>query len=63
LEHREGPPTEVKTDELSPLTPDDEGTDETEEDDDSDMAVAERFKHFTFVVASRALQAQPHWCR
>jgi hypothetical protein len=64
LEHREGPPTEVvevEGDEDSPLTPDDEETDETEENGDSDSSVAERFNHFTFVVASRALQAQPHW--
>lgn len=62
--HREGPPsevTEVEGDVESPLTPDDEDTDETEENGDTDTAVEERFKHFTFVVASRSLQAQPHW--
>lgn len=64
LEHREGPPseiTEVEGDEASPLTPADEDTDETEENGDTDSAVAEQFKHFTFVVASRALQVQPQW--
>ena len=64
LEHRDGPPseiTEVEGDEESPLTPDDEDTDETEENVDAEVAVAERFKHFTFVVASRALQGQPQW--
>lgn len=64
LEHPEGPPseaTEVESDEISPLTPDDEDTDETEDNGDSEPAVAERFKNFTFVVASRALQAQPQW--
>ncbi len=64
LEHREGPPseiTEVEGDEASPITPADEDTDEPEENGDTDSAVAERFKHFTFVVASRALQAQPQW--
>lgn len=64
LEHREGPPleaSEVEEDVDSLFTPDDEESDETEDNGDSESAVAERFKHFTFVVASRALQAQPHW--
>ncbi|MFH1742850.1 MAG: DUF262 domain-containing protein [bacterium] len=64
LEHPDGPPseiTEVESDEVSPLTPHDEDTDETEENGEGELAVAERFKHFTFVVASRALQSQPHW--
>lgn len=64
LEHREGPPTEVtevEGDQDSPMTPDDEEPDEADENGDGEAAVAERFKHFTFVVASRALQAQPHW--
>lgn len=64
LEHREGPPseiTEVESDVESPITPDDEDTDETEETSDGGTSVAERFKDFTFVVASRALQSQPHW--
>ena len=64
LEHREGPPseiTEVDEDEASQITPDDEDTDEAEENGEGEVSVAERFKHFTFVVASRALQAQPQW--
>ena len=64
LEHREGPPleaSEVEEDVDSLFTPDDEESDETEDNGDSENAVAERFKNFTFVVASRALQAQPHW--
>lgn len=63
LEHPDGPPTEVlevESDTDSPLTPDDEDTDETEEGD-TESSVAERFKNFTFVVSSRALEAQPHW--
>jgi hypothetical protein len=63
LEHREGPPseiTEVEGDEESPLTPDDEENDEGDETE-TDSSVAEQFKHYTFVVASRALQSQPHW--
>jgi hypothetical protein len=64
LEHPEGPPSEaaeVESDETSPLTPDDEDVDEQEDSSDGESAVAERFKNMTFVVASRALQAQPHW--
>lgn len=64
LEHRDGPPTEasdVESDVDSPMTPDDEDTDETEENVGGDSAVADQFKQFTFVVASRALQTQPHW--
>jgi hypothetical protein len=64
LEHREGPPSEameVDNDSDSPITPDDEETDESEENGDAEAAVAERFKHFTFVVASKALQSQPQW--
>ena len=64
LEHREGPPTElveVEGDEDSPLTPDDEVMDDPEEEGEGGPAVAERFKNFTFVVSSRALEAQPHW--
>jgi len=64
LEHREGPPieaSEVEEDVDSLFTPDDEESDENEDNGDNEASVAERFKHFTFVVASRALQAQPHW--
>jgi hypothetical protein len=64
LEHRDGPPTEVSEvegDQDSPMTPADEDSDESEEVEDGEAAVAERFKHSTFVVASRALQSQPQW--
>lgn len=64
LEHREGPPseiTEVDSDLDSPLTPDDEDTDEADENGEGEVSVVERFKHFTFVVASKALQSQPQW--
>lgn len=64
LEHREGPPLEasdVEEDVDSLFTPDDEDTDEADDGGEGEQAVAERFRHFTFVVASRALQAQPHW--
>jgi len=64
LEHREGPPseiTEVEEDEASLITHDDEDTDEAEENGEGEVSVSDRFKHFTFVVASGALQAQPQW--
>lgn len=64
LEHREGPPSEfseVEGDEASPITPDDEDMDESEENGDGEVSVSERVKHLAFVVASRALRAQPHW--
>jgi hypothetical protein len=63
LDHPDGPPSEVveiESDSDSPLTSEDEVSDETE-DGDSDTAIADRFKNFTFVVASRALRAQPNW--
>jgi hypothetical protein len=65
LEHPEGPPSEasdIESDEDSPLTPDDEITDDTEdENSDGADALIERLKRRTFVVASRNLQAQPCW--
>lgn len=64
LEHPDGPPSEVlevEGDEESPITPEDEISDETEESDEGEEAVTERFKRFTFIVASRGLQAQSHW--
>lgn len=64
LEHPEGPPAEnsdAMGDEDSPLTPDDEETDEAEESEEGEPSVSDRFKRFTFVVASRALDVQPHW--
>lgn len=63
LEHPDGPPKEmleVEGDTESLLTPDDEDADESE-DGDSDSTVTDHFKNLTFVVSSRALEAQPHW--
>ena len=64
LEHREGPPsesTEVEEDKASPITLDDEDTDDAEENGEGEVSVYDRFKHLTFVVGSGALQAQPQW--
>jgi hypothetical protein len=64
LEHPDGPPTEVvevESDEPSPITPDDEVTDEPEENGLSDQVLVQRLNSRTFVVASRNLLAQPHW--
>lgn len=64
LEHPEGPPseiTEVEGDEVSLFTPEDEEVDDTDENGDGEIPVAERFKNFTFVVASRALLSQTQW--
>lgn len=65
LEHPDGPPSEssdIESDEDSPLTPEDEIADDT--DDDSGVVsdvLTERLKKRTFVVASRNLQSQSHW--
>lgn len=64
LEHPDGPPTEVvevESDESSPMTPDDEVSDENEENGDSDQVLIERLNRRTFVVASKSLQSQAHW--
>ncbi len=64
LEHPEGAPTEAvdnDDDSPSPLTPDDEVTDEAEDSADTDQLLIDRLNRRTFVVASRTLQAQPHW--
>lgn len=65
LNHPSGPPVdvvEVSSDEDSPLTPDDELIDETDDEDgDSSEVLIERLNKRTFVVASRSLQAQPNW--
>jgi hypothetical protein len=62
LDHPEGPPSEVvevEGDEESPLTPDDEVTDEDEED--GTEGLQDRLNRRTFVVASRALAQLPNW--
>lgn len=64
LEHPEGPPTEVvevESDESSPMTPDDEENDEAEENGDSEQVLIDRLNRRTFVVASKSLEALPHW--
>lgn len=61
LEHPEGPPSEA-----SEVEDDATGWDDEEaeaEDDDDAPTVLERLKKLTFVVASRALLADPHWVR
>lgn len=62
LEHPDGPPSdvvEVESDEESPLTPDDEVSDE--EEDEDEQGLLERLNRRTFVVASRNLLSQPNW--
>lgn len=67
LDHPDGPPVgalEVESDEESPITPDDELTDEADDpeaEEDSASALAERFNKRTFVVASKALAGLPNW--
>lgn len=62
LEHPDGPPSdvvEVEGDEASPLTPDDEVSDE--DDDDNEQGLIERLNRRTFVIASKNLQMLPNW--
>lgn len=64
LEHPDGPPTddtEVESDESSPLTPDDEVTDEAEETEEAEQGLQEKLNRRTFVVASKNLLSQPNW--
>ncbi len=64
LEHPEGPPTDgtdVESDEDSPVTPDDELADESEEAEDGEQGLQEKLSRRTFVVASRNLLSQPQW--
>ena len=64
LEHPDGPPTEVvevESDEVSPVTPDDEVTDDTEEDEDGETGLQEKLNRRTFVVSSKNLLSQPQW--
>jgi hypothetical protein len=64
LEHPEGPPsdgTDVESDEDSPVTPDDELADESEEAEDGEQGIQEKLSRRTFVVASRNLLSQPQW--
>ncbi len=64
LEHPDGPPTdivEVESDEVSPVTPDDELVDENGEDDENEAGIQEKLNRRTFVVASKNLSSQPQW--
>lgn len=64
LEHPEGPPTdivEVESDEASPVTPDDELSDDAEDTEESDQALQEKLNRRTFVVASKTLLSLPQW--
>lgn len=64
LEHPDGPPTdviEVESDEVSPVTPDDEVADEVEEVDEAEAGLQEKLNRRTFVVASKNLQSQQQW--
>lgn len=64
LEHPDGPPTdivEVESDEVSPVTPDDELVDENGEEDENEAGIQEKLNRRTFVVASKNLSSQPQW--
>lgn len=64
LEHPDGPPsdeTEVESDEPSPMTPDDEVSDEAEEAEESEQGLQEKLNRRTFVVASKNLASLPNW--
>ena len=64
LEHPEGLPsdgTDVESDEDSPVTPDDELTDEGEEAEDGEQGIQEKLNRRTFVIASKNLLSQPNW--
>lgn len=64
LDHPEGPSsegTDVESDEDSPVTPDDEITDDTEEAEDGEQGIQEKLNLRSFVVASRNLMSQPQW--
>jgi hypothetical protein len=64
LEHPDGPPidiVEVESDEGSPVTPDDELSDDTEESDEGEAGLQEKLNRRTFVVSSKNLLSQPQW--
>lgn len=64
LEHPDGPPgdiVEIESDEVSPVTPDDEVIDDSEESDDGEQGLQEKLSRRTFVVASKALLSLPQW--
>lgn len=64
LDHPDGPPRAEGEDEApdeSPLTPDDEFTDDADDAAGEEGAVGDRFSQRTFVVASKAIESQPNW--
>ena len=64
LEHPDGPPsddTEVESDEPSPMTPDDEVSDDADEAEESEQGLQEKLNRRTFVVASKNLASLPNW--
>lgn len=67
LDHPEGPPVEVvevETDEDSPVTPEDEVADDSEDEegsDESEQHLQEKLNRRTFVVASKSLSSLPQW--
>lgn len=64
LDHPDGPPidiVEVESDEVSPVTPDDELSDETEDGDEGEAGLQEKLNRRTFVVSSKNLLSQPQW--
>lgn len=64
LEHPDGPPVdivEVDNDEVSPVTPDDELSDESEESEEGEAGLQEKLNRRTFVVSSKNLLSQPQW--
>jgi len=64
LEHPDGPPVdvvEVESDEVSPVTPDDELSDENEEGEDGETNLQEKLNLRTFVVSSKNLLSLPQW--
>ena len=64
LEHPDGPPsdgTDVEGDEDSPVTPEDEIPDDSDDAEDDEQGIQEKLSRRTFVVASRNLLLQPQW--
>jgi len=61
LEHPDGPPTEVL--EVEDDTRDLDESEMKSDEEDETPNIQERLKQLTFVVASRALLADPHWIR
>lgn len=67
LDHPDGPPTEileVESDEDSPITSDDELSDEAEDSDSgngNEQGIQEKLNRRTFVVAAKNLASQAQW--